>query len=71
MPFELIPEIYWSSFSLISSSSSFIRREERRFYILYDVNVLLQLGSNIGYFPTAGRQNKNILDYTTIYLFSL
>lgn len=65
---SLIPQIYWSSFSLISSSS-FTIDEGRRFYILYDVKVLLQLGSNIGYFAT-GRLNKNKFDFTTIYLFS-
>ena len=66
---SLIPEIYWSSFSLISSSS-FTIDEGRRFYILYDVKVSLQLGSNIGYFAT-GRLNKNEFDFTTIYSFSL
>lgn len=66
---SLIPEIYWSSFSLIYSSS-FTIDEGRRFYILYDVKVLLQLGSNLGYFAT-GRLNKNEFDFTTIYSFSL
>ena len=66
---SLIPEIYWSSFSLIFSSS-FTIDEGRRFYILYDVKVLLQLGSNLGYFAT-GRLNKNEFDFTTIYSFSL